>query len=45
VAQALFRTARHVLPVLVAAGGGMMSQSFPNIISRSAAVVAPGLMF
>jgi aquaporin Z len=30
--------------VLVAAGGGMMSQAFPNTISRSAAVVAPGLM-
>src|SRR5215471_15536262 len=30
--------------VLVAAGGGMMSQAFPNSITRSAAVVAPGLM-
>jgi aquaporin Z len=30
--------------VLVAAGGGMMSQAFPGAISRSAAVVAPGLM-
>jgi aquaporin Z len=30
--------------VLVAAGGGMMSQAFPGVISRSAAVVAPGLM-
>ena len=30
--------------VLVAAGGGMMSQAFPNTISRSAAVAAPGLM-
>jgi aquaporin Z len=30
--------------VLVAAGGGMMSQAFPGTISRSAAVVAPGLM-
>src|SRR6478672_5858459 len=30
--------------VLVAAGGGMMGQAFPNSISRSAAVVAPGLM-
>ncbi len=30
--------------VLVAAGGGMMSQAFPDTISRSAAVVAPGLM-
>jgi aquaporin Z len=32
------------LLVLVAAGGGMMSQAFPNAISRTAAVVAPGLM-
>jgi aquaporin Z len=30
--------------VIVAAGGGMMSQAFPNTISRTAAVVAPGLM-
>ena len=30
--------------VLVAAGGGMMSQAFPDTISRTAAVVAPGLM-
>ena len=30
--------------VVVAAGGGMMSQAFPNTISRQAAVVAPGLM-
>ena len=30
--------------VLVAAGGGMMSQAFPNTIGRTAAVVAPGLM-
>jgi aquaporin Z len=30
--------------VVVAAGGGMMSQSFPGAIGRSAAVVAPGLM-
>jgi aquaporin Z len=30
--------------VLVAAGGGMMGQAFPNTISRTAAVVAPGLM-
>jgi aquaporin Z len=30
--------------VLVAAGGGMMGQAFPHTISRSAAVVAPGLM-
>src|SRR6478735_5903191 len=30
--------------VLVAAGGGMMSEAFPNTISRQAAVVAPGLM-
>jgi aquaporin Z len=30
--------------VLVAAGGGMMGQAFPNTITRTAAVVAPGLM-
>jgi aquaporin Z len=30
--------------VLVAAGGGMMGQAFPQTISRTAAVVAPGLM-
>ena len=30
--------------VLVAAGGGMMGQAFPNTISRTAAVVAPGLL-
>jgi len=30
--------------VLVAAGGGMMGQAFPHTISRTAAVVAPGLM-
>src|SRR5262249_50255180 len=30
--------------VLVAAGGGMMGQAFPNTISRTAAVIAPGLM-
>jgi aquaporin Z len=30
--------------VLVAAGGGMMGQAFPDTISRSAAVVAPALM-
>jgi aquaporin Z len=30
--------------VLVAAGGGMMGQAFPSTISRTAAVVAPGLM-
>ncbi len=30
--------------VLVAAGGGMMGESFPGTISRTAAVVAPGLM-
>jgi aquaporin Z len=30
--------------VLVAAGGGMMGQAFPNTVNRSAAVVAPGLM-
>src|SRR6478672_11756385 len=33
-----------VLLVLVAAGGGMMSQAFPNTITRTAAVVAPGRM-
>jgi aquaporin Z len=32
------------LLVIVAAGGGMMSQAFPGVIGRSAAVVAPGLM-
>src|SRR6201986_850151 len=32
------------LRVLGAAGGGMMSQAFPGTITRSAAVVAPGLM-
>jgi aquaporin Z len=32
------------LLVLVATGGGMMSQAFPNTITRSAAMVAPGLM-
>lgn len=30
--------------VLVAAGAGMMGQAFPSTISRTAAVVAPGLM-
>ena len=30
--------------VLVAAGGGMMGQAFPDTISRTAAMVAPGLM-
>ena len=30
--------------VIVAAGGGMMSQAFPGTISRTAAVVTPGLM-
>jgi len=30
--------------VVVAAGGGMMGQAFPDTISRTAAVVAPGLM-
>ena len=29
------------LLVLVAAGGGMMGQAFPNTISRTAAVTAP----
>ncbi len=32
------------LLVIVAAGGGMMGQAFPDTISRTAAVVAPGLM-
>jgi aquaporin Z len=32
------------LLVLVAAGGPMMSEAFPNTVSRTAAVVAPGLM-
>ena len=32
------------LLVIVAAGGGMMGQAFPNTISRTAAVIAPGLM-
>lgn len=32
------------LLVTVAAGGGMMSQAFPGTISRTAAVIAPGLM-
>jgi aquaporin Z len=32
------------LLVMVAAGGGMMGAAFPGQISRSAAVVAPGLM-
>ena len=31
------------LLVLAAAGGGMMGQAFPGVISHSAAVVAPGL--
>src|ERR1700757_4752516 len=30
--------------VLVACGGGVMGQAFPNTITRTAAVVAPGLM-
>jgi aquaporin Z len=30
--------------VLVAAGGGMMGQAFPDTIARGAAVTAPGLM-
>ena len=30
--------------VLVAAGGGMMGEAFPNTISRTAAVTAPALM-
>ncbi len=32
------------LLVMVAAGGGMMGEAFPGQISRTAAVVAPGLM-
>lgn len=32
------------LLVIVAAGGGMIGQAFPGTISRTAAVVAPGLM-
>ena len=32
------------LLVIVAAGGGMMSQAFQNTISRTAGVVSPGLM-
>jgi aquaporin Z len=32
------------LLVIVAAGGGMMGHAFPGTISRTAAVVAPGLM-
>lgn len=32
------------LLVLVAAGGGMMGQAFPGVISRTAAVTAPALM-
>lgn len=32
------------LLVVVAAGGSMMSEAFPGVISRSAAVVSPGLM-
>jgi aquaporin Z len=32
------------LLVIVAAGGGVMGQAFPNTITRTAAVVAPGLM-
>ena len=32
------------LLVMVAAGGGMMGQAFPDTIARSSAVVAPGLM-
>ena len=30
--------------VLVACGGGVMGQAFPDTISRTAAVTAPGLM-
>ena len=32
------------LLVIVAAGGGMMGEAFPNTITRTAAVVTPGLM-
>src|SRR5579862_9525350 len=32
------------LLVIVAAGGGMMGHAFPDTITRTAAVVAPGLM-
>src|SRR5436305_6867111 len=32
------------LLVIVAAGGGMIGEAFPNTITRTAAVVAPGLM-
>jgi aquaporin Z len=32
------------LLVIVAAGGGMMGEAFPDTISRTAAVVAPGMM-
>jgi aquaporin Z len=32
------------LLVVVAAGGGMMGRAFPDTVSRTAAVVAPGLM-
>jgi aquaporin Z len=32
------------LLVIVAAGGGMLGEAFPNTITRTAAVVAPGLM-
>jgi aquaporin Z len=32
------------LLVIVAAGGGMMGEAFPNTITRTAAVVAPGLV-
>jgi aquaporin Z len=30
--------------LMLAAGGGMVGQAFPNTITRSAAVVAPGLL-
>src|SRR5260370_33687568 len=32
------------LLVMVAAGGGMVSQAFPSTVSPTAAVVAPGLV-
>src|SRR6478609_236881 len=35
---------RRLFSELFAAGGGMMGQAFPDTISRTAAVTAPGLM-
>ena len=40
----LFSELMGTFSVLVAAGGGMLGQAFPQTISREAAVVAPGLM-